>query len=280
MAISARRRPCISDRSGRNSSFRSTPRWLCGSAPFDMESLNIVHAVVAQAAEAPGAPDYGFWASIASAGIVEKAVLVFLLLFSVVSWAIIAYKLRMVRRAYGESEVFLDAFWSSKRLDAIYQRSETLSGSPVSQVFRAGYIELAKIKKKNEGETDKDDTQMGALESVERSMRRAAAAELTTLESLVPFLATVGSTAPFIGLFGTVIGIMNSFQDIGKMGNANLATVAPGIGGALVATAAGLMAAIPAVIAYNYFLSKIRVLDTEMQNFGSDFLNIIKRHFF
>ncbi len=245
-----------------------------------MESLNIVHAVVAQAAEAPGAPDYGFWASIASAGIVEKAVLVFLLLFSVVSWAIIAYKLRMVRRAYGESEVFLDAFWSSKRLDAIYQRSETLSGSPVSQVFRAGYIELAKIKKKNEGETDKDDTQMGALESVERSMRRAAAAELTTLESLVPFLATVGSTAPFIGLFGTVIGIMNSFQDIGKMGNANLATVAPGIGGALVATAAGLMAAIPAVIAYNYFLSKIRVLDTEMQNFGSDFLNIIKRHFF
>ena len=200
--------------------------------------------------------------------------------FSVISWAIIAYKYRTLRRAYSESEVFLDAFWSSKRLDAIYQRSESLSASPVSQVFRAGYIELAKLKKKTEGETDKDDTQLGALESVERSMRRAAAAELTNLESLVPFLATTGSTSPFIGLFGTVIGIMNSFQDIGKMGNANLATVAPGIGGALVATAAGLFAAIPAVIAYNFFLSKIRVLDTEMQNFGSDFLNIIKRHFF
>jgi biopolymer transport protein TolQ len=93
-------------------------------------------------------------------------------------------------------------------------------------------------------------------------------------------LATTGSTSPFIGLFGTVIGIMSSFQEIGRMGNANLATVAPGIGGALVATAFGLFAAIPAVIAYNYFLARIRVLDTEMHNFSSDFLNIIKRHFF
>jgi len=149
----------------------------------------------------------------------------------------------------------------------------------VSQVFRAGYIELAKVKKKSEAEKQ-EDTALGSMESIERSMRRAAAAELTDLESLVPFLATTGSTTPFIGLLGTVIGIMTSFQDIGAMGNANLATVAPGIGGALVATAFGLFAAIPAVIAYNYFLSKIRILDTEMQNFSSDFLNIIRRHFF
>ena len=245
-----------------------------------MEHTNVIYAALAQAGDALPTTDYGFWSSLVNAGVVEKSVLVFLLFFSVISWAIIAYKYRMLRRAYSESETFLDAFWSSKRLDAIYQRSESLSASPVSQVFRAGYIELAKLKKKTEGETDKDDTQLGALESVERSMRRAGAAELTTLESLVPFLATTGSTSPFIGLFGTVIGIMNSFQDIGKMGNANLATVAPGIGGALVATAAGLFAAIPAVIAYNFFLSKIRILDTEMQNFSSDFLNIIKRHFF
>jgi len=245
-----------------------------------MHSLNVIHAIVAQVGEGGPATDYGFWSSLMNAGVVEKGVLVFLLIFSVISWAIIAFKYRNLRRAYSESETFLDAFWSSKRLDAIYQRSESLSASPVSQVFRAGYIELAKLKKKNEGETDKDDTQLGALESVERSMRRAGAAELTSLESLVPFLATTGSTSPFIGLFGTVIGIMNSFQDIGRMGNANLATVAPGIGGALVATAAGLFAAIPAVIAYNFFLSKIRILDTEMQNFSSDFLNIIKRHFF
>jgi biopolymer transport protein TolQ len=210
---------------------------------------------------------------------VEQVVMVGLLAFSVVSWAIIAFKYRILRRSYHESETFLDVFWSSKRLDAIYQRSESLSASPVSQVFRAGYIELAKIKKKGEGEATSD-TQLGSLESIERSMRRAASAELTGLESLVPFLATVGSTSPFIGLFGTVIGIMNSFQDIGSMGSANLATVAPGIGGALVATAFGLMAAIPAVIAYNYFLTRIRILDTEMSNFSSDFLNIIKRHFF
>ena len=202
-----------------------------------------------------------------------------LMIFSILSWAVIAYKFRTVRRASRESEVFLDAFWGSKRLDTIYQKAESLAASPVSQVFRAGYIELAKIKKsKAEGEAA--DTELGDLESVERSMRRAAASELTNLESLVPFLATTGSTSPFIGLFGTVIGIVNSFRDIGMMGNANLATVAPGIGGALVATAFGLFAAIPAVIAYNFFLTRIRVLDTEMQNFSSDFLNIIKRHFF
>lgn len=225
---------------------------------------------------------YGFWDSVVHAGVLEKVVMLVLLGFSVFSWAIIAFKYRSVKRAYVESETFLDAFWGSKRLDAIYQKSEGLPASPISQVFRSGYIELAKIKKKGkgEGETLSEDTQLGALESVERSMRRAAAAELTSLESLVPFLATTGSTSPFIGLFGTVIGIMNSFQDIGRMGNANLATVAPGIGGALVATAFGLFAAIPAVIAYNYFVSKIRVLDIEMSNFASDFLNIIKRHFF
>ncbi|MBN1960288.1 MAG: protein TolQ [Deltaproteobacteria bacterium] len=230
----------------------------------------------------PAVPEYSFWQAIMDAGMIEKAVLVILLGFSVISWAIIYFKWRGVKRAYRESETFLDSFWNSKRLDAIYQRSETLSASPVSQVFRAGYIELAKIKKsgKSEGEKAVTETDIGDLESIERSMRRTAAAELTSIEALVPFLATTGSTAPFIGLFGTVIGIMNSFQSIGAAGNANLATVAPGIGGALVATAFGLFAAIPAVIAYNFFLSKIRVLDIEMQNFSSDFLNIVKRHFF
>jgi len=225
--------------------------------------------------------EYGFWSAVGNAGLAEKLVMLFLLGFSVVSWAIIVYKWRNIRRAYRESEAFLDVFWNSKRLDSIYQRSETLSSSPVSQVFRAGYIELAKLKKMEKEEGDgKGDTDLGDLENIERSMRRAAAAELTNLEALVPFLATTGSTSPFIGLFGTVIGIMNSFQDIGRLGNANLATVAPGVGGALVATAFGLFAAIPAVIAYNFFLSKIRVLDIEMQNFSSDFLNIVKRHFF
>ena len=174
---------------------------------------------------------------------------------------------------------FLDSFWASKRLDTIYQKSEDLSGSPVSQVFRAGYIELAKLKKK-EKDGEAGDTSLGGMESVERSMRRAASSELTGLEALVSFLGTTGATAPFIGLLGTVIGIMSAFQKIGLDKSAGLETVAPGIGGALVATAFGLFAAIPAVIAYNSFLARIRVLDSEMENFSADFLNIIKRHFF
>lgn len=227
----------------------------------------------------PAPPDYGFWASIMNAGLFEQAVIVLLLAFSIVSWAIIYFKARGLSRAYSESDTFLDIFWGSKRLDAIYQKSESLAASPVSKVFRAGYVELAKLKKKD-GDDAKEELSLGALESVERSMRRATTSEITGLESLIPFLATVGSTSPFIGLLGTVMGIVTSFQEIGRLGNANLATVAPGIGGALVATAFGLFAAIPAVIAYNYFVNRIRVLEVEMDNFSADFLNIIKRHFF
>ena len=145
-------------------------------------------------------------------------------------------------------------------------------------VFRAGYSELAKIKKTS-SDADVMASQLGEMENINRALRRATASEVTHLESLIPFLATTGSTAPFVGLFGTVWGIMNSFRDIAGAGAANLTTVAPGISEALIATAIGLAAAIPAVIAYNYFNSKIRVLSTEMDNFSNDFLNIVKRHF-
>jgi biopolymer transport protein TolQ len=253
-----------------------------------MDPNKIIHVVLGQAASASEVvpavppPDYGFVAAVLNAGLSEKAIMGVLLAFSIASWAIIVFKWRTLRRAYSESEVFLDAFWSSKRLDAIFQKSEDLAGSPISQVFRAGYIELAKLKKKDkaDGNDTEEQPRLGDLENIERSMRRAAATERTALESLVSFLATTGSSAPFIGLLGTVVGIISSFQEIGRAGNANLSTVAPGVGGALVATAFGLFAAIPAVIAYNYFVSKIRVLDTEMSNFSSDFLNIVKRHFF
>lgn len=226
-------------------------------------------------------PEYGFFAAIASAGVPEKLVMLLLFAFSVASWGIIFAKFRAVRHAGRDSAQFLDAFWSSKRLDAIYEKSEKLTASPVAQVFRAGYIELAKLRKRVEQDKPlTEDTQLGDLESIARSMRRQATQELTALEALLPFLATCGSTAPFIGLLGTVVGIIGAFRDIGAMGNATIATVAPGIGGALVATAFGLFAAIPAVIFYNYFLTRIRVQDAEMQTFSSDFLNIIKRHFF
>jgi biopolymer transport protein TolQ len=148
-------------------------------------------------------------------------------------------------------------------------------------VFRAGYVELSKVTaaQKKESE-DAMSEQLGGIENVERALKRAAAAEVTHLEATVPFLGTTASAAPFIGLFGTVWGIMRAFHDIYQMGNANLATVAKPISEALIATAFGLAAAIPAVVAYNYFVSRIRVLDSEMTNFSNDFLNIVRRHFF
>jgi biopolymer transport protein TolQ len=200
-----------------------------------------------------------------------------LVVFSIVSWGIIAYKAFALRTARNQSEEFLEAFWQAKRLDAVYQQSEQFPKSPISQTFRAGYIELARLKK---SAAEGDTLLGGGIENVERALRRAQNGESMALLSLTSFLATVGSTSPFIGLFGTVWGVMKAFHDIGKAGSANLATVAPGISEALIATAVGLVAAIPAVIAYNAFLSSIKVLESEMDSFSSDFLNIVKRHFF
>ena len=211
-------------------------------------------------------------------GVVGVSVLLLLLGSSIASWAIIGIKFFHIRQAQQQSATFLDTFWQSKRLDDIYQAAEKLTVSPISQVFRAGYIELSKVTAAGEG-GEKNELG-GGIENVERALRRASVAELTYLESKVPFLATTGSTAPFVGLFGTVWGIMGAFQDINAQGNANLATVSKPIAEALIATAVGLAAAIPAVVAYNYFLSKIKVLESEMESFSSDFLNIVKRHFF
>ena len=209
---------------------------------------------------------------------VVMGVLCLLAFFSLVSWYIIGYKYFYLQRAYSESGRFLDTFWKSKRLDAIYQTAEELKRSPISQMFRAGYIELSKIKSA-EGPANQG-AWLGDLQSIERALQRTETSGLTHLESMVPFLATTGSAAPYVGLFGTVWGIMNSFRSIGEKGAANLATVAPGIAEALIATAIGLVAAIPAVMAYNYFVRRIKVLSSEMEAFSNDFLNILKRHFF
>ena len=206
-------------------------------------------------------------------------VLLVLLAMSAACWGIIYYKWRRLKKAQMQSIEFLEAFWGSKRLDAIYQASENLLASPISQVFRAGYVELGKLKKtRGEGDGAAMQDHMGGIENVERSLRRASLSELTTMESLVPFLATTGSAAPFIGLFGTVIGIMKAFVEI-RPGSSTMESVGPGISHALIATAVGLFAAIPAVMAYNYFVRRIKVLYSEMDNFSSDFLNIVKRHF-
>ena len=228
------------------------------------------------------------------AGVVELSVLGLLLGASMASWAIIVRKYAHLRVAQRESASFLETFWQSRRLDAIFQAADKMAQSPLSQVFRAGYIELSKLtsldasaraaaRRPTDASAPGEEAmseRLGGIENVERALHRASVSELTHLEASIPFLGTTASAAPFVGLFGTVWGIMNAFSDIYAQGNANLATVAEPISHALIATAFGLFAAIPAVVAYNYFLSKIRVLDSEMQNFSSDFLNIVKRHFF
>ncbi|MCK6510983.1 protein TolQ [Myxococcota bacterium] len=208
-------------------------------------------------------------------------VLILLIGFSVMCWGIIVYKWFVLYQAQNQSLDFLDLFWGSKRLDNIFKESEELSRSPIAQVFRAGYIELNKIQKQAAATTDNSSMSqaLGGLENIQRAMRRATNTEMSYMERYMPFLATTASAAPFVGLFGTVWGIMKSFIGIKEAGTAGLNVVAPGIAEALIATAVGLAAAIPAVIAYNFFLSKIRGIDGEIDNFSNDFLNIVKRHF-
>ena len=211
---------------------------------------------------------------------VELGVLALLIVVSVVSWALIGVKAIQLSRAREQSITFLDTFWKGSRLDAIYQTARNLPSSPISRVFIAGYEELSKLAQTKEGAENAMSERLGGIENVERALNRASTSQITELESRVRFLGTVGATAPFVGLFGTVMGILSAFNEIAEKGNATLTTVAAPIGNALVATAAGLFAAIPAVVAYNSFVSRIKVFDTEMANFSSDFLNIVKRHFF
>lgn len=205
-------------------------------------------------------------------------VLFLLIAFFVVTTFVIGYKGYQLVHASRESEEFLDLFWQTKRLSDVYERAKDLRRSPVAAMFRAGYLELMRLTKQTDKEGGTADGERD-LENIERSLRRSQIAETTTLESLTPFLATVGSSAPFVGLFGTVWGIMDAFRNIGNKGSANLVTVAPGIAEALIATAIGLVAAIPAVMAYNYFARRLKVLVGEMDTFSNDFLNLVKRSY-
>jgi biopolymer transport protein TolQ len=215
-----------------------------------------------------------------SASAVELLILLLLAASSAYAWALIAMKSNQLRKARSVSVSFLDTFWKANRLDAIYQAAQQMEGSPLARVFRAGYEELSKLAQQKQGADAAMSEKLGGIENVERALMRASLAEITTLEANVAFLGTIGSTAPFVGLFGTVMGILSAFNEIAEKGNATIATVAAPIGNALLATAAGLFAAIPAVVAYNSFVARIKVFDTEMSNFSNDFLNIVKRHFF
>ncbi len=213
-----------------------------------------------------------------NAGPVVKLVLLILLYFSVVSWAIIFYKFWIIHRAVRDSERFQEFFWAKKRFDTISQGLGDFAHSPLAVLFREGYQELLKGQRRGEKEEEHAfSADLGGAENVARALRRATTLETHRLEKFLTFLATTGSTAPFIGLFGTVWGIMDSFHGIGKTGNASLAVVAPGISEALVATAIGLVAAIPAVMGYNHFVNKVNVLTGEMDSFSQEFLNIVQR---
>ena len=214
-----------------------------------------------------------------NAGPVVKLVLLILVYFSLVSWAIIFYKASVIQRAIKESDRFLTFFWAKKRFDLVGQGINDFSNSPIANLFREGCHEMLQLKKKSVDPTDPGDfsLQMDTTEMVGRALRRATTQETQRLEKYLTFLATTGSTAPFIGLFGTVWGIMGAFHGIGTTGSASLAVVAPGISEALIATAIGLAAAIPAVMGYNHFLNKVNILIGEMDNFSQELLNIVER---
>lgn len=210
---------------------------------------------------------------IADADIVVKLILLILVFFSVFSWAIIFYKLKALKAADRQSDRFLEAFRRSKSLAEVNEAAKRLRASPLAVIFLAGNKELA-YQSKSSGENGwtRDKT-----ESLSRALLKATNSEVSRLEKMMFFLATAGSVSPFIGLFGTVWGIMISFIRIGAMRSASLQVVAPGIAEALIATAVGLFAAVPAVIAYNYFLGRIKDLIADMEDFSLEFLSISER---
>ena len=235
-----------------------------------------------------GASNTDFIHMVLNAGLMVQAVLFLLLMFSVICWSIIILKYRLLSKAIKESTLFTDYFWKSKDFSDAFAKSKEFPNSPVSRLFRIAYMELKKLSKAGIPSTNPQTAseyfsmrmRNTGSDTVKRSLERAISVEINRMVQMVPFLATTGNAAPFIGLFGTVWGIMNSFHGIGLRGSASLAVVAPGISEALVATAAGLGAAIPSVMAYNYFTQKIKVLESDLRSFSADLLNIIERDIF
>jgi len=239
----------------------------------------------AESGAVSGGTDTSILGIIARSTPISKAVLLTLVLMSVGSWAIILYKLWVFRRSEQQSNSFLDVFRRSSKFSEVQAVCRSLTESPLVGLFQSGYAELtAQLR-----QTSRDDEAnprggagrptLKSLAAVDRALMRASVVEVNKLESRITFLATTASIAPFVGLFGTVIGIMMSFQMIGETGSMNLASVGPGIAEALVATAAGLVAAVPAVVAYNHFSNKVRLFASQMDDFAMEFLNIAERNF-
>jgi len=218
-------------------------------------------------------------------GLVSQIVLLILLIFSAVSWGIILSKFWQFRASARHSSTFIEIFRKSSKFSEVQAVCRTLAGSPLVGLFQSGYTELnAQLKAGGQVDAGKPSPAGGrptlkSLDAVDRALLRATTAEMTKLERRLPFLATTASITPFIGLFGTVWGIMSSFQRIGAQGSSSLAAVGPGIAEALVATAAGLFAAIPAVYFYNHFTNRVKHFSGDMDDFSLEFLNISERNF-
>ena len=244
-------------------------------------------ALQVQGAEQPagtGDVQTDFFQLLGEGGAIAQVVLVILIIFSLISWAVIFYKFWQFARVERQTKTFLDVFRKSSKFSEVHAVCRTLTASPLTGLFQAGYGELnTQLRGSNPAEARPSPAAgrptLKSLDAVDRALLRATTVELNRLEQRVTFLATTASITPFIGLFGTVWGIMDSFQRIGVAGSSSLAVVAPGIAHALIATAAGLFAAIPAVYFYNHFTNRVKHFSGEMDDFALEFLNIAERNF-
>lgn len=223
----------------------------------------------------------GAWEAIKEASPVVKLVLLILVVLSIFCWAIALAKYTQFKELEVDNEPFLARFWKMTSLDRLFEDIDAFKRSSCARVFKSAYVEMQRLAEQQQRTKDMvGGLQLSGLDNLERTLRKAIDHEISLMESKLTILATTGSTGPFIGLFGTVWGIMGSFHKIGQMGSASLAVVAPGISEALIATAIGLAAAIPAVVLYNHFISRIRKEETQLNSFSADFLNVAKRNFF
>ena len=250
-------------------------------------SLSWALQLAAQGEVASGRSSTSVITLIADSTVVAKVVLVILALFSIISWGIVLYKAWTYRRAQRDTAQFLDVFRRSNKFSEVQAVCRSLSDSPLVGLFQAGYAELTGQLRQNAPDVANgpnprapaDRPTLKSLSAVDRALMRASSVEVNKLEHWVPFLATTASISPFIGLFGTVWGILIAFEDIGRTGSTNLSVVAPGIAEALVTTAFGLAAAIPAVLFYNYYSQRVRLFAADMDDFSMEFLNIAERNF-
>lgn len=239
--------------------------------------MNLAHA----ATNTTSAVSFSAIDSILSASITVQITLLILISMSIVSWAIILTKKKSFDQTSAANSPFLDLFWRANSLDDIFANIDKHPNSSIARVFRSGYLELRKMAESSLAQGKEAGAPLlSGIDNLERALRKAIDGEITKLENRLSFLATTGSTGPFVGLFGTVWGIMGAFHKIGATNMANLAVVAPGISEALIATAIGLAAAIPATVAYNHFITRVKREEIELTSFAADFLNIAKRNFF